>query len=89
MGSGAKPLGGEKIMGCIVNVKIFTLKFETLSGGFDDAEVRTFIADKEVLSIHDHAFVHHGLAPSGAGGAVPRQLRKCRARRKDTYQRTG
>ena len=48
-------------MGCIVNVKIFTLKFETLSGGFDDAEVRTFIADKEVLSIHDHAFVHHGL----------------------------
>ncbi|MBF0143037.1 MAG: HRDC domain-containing protein [Magnetococcales bacterium] len=44
-----------------MNVRIFTLKFNRLTCGFDDTEVRTFVADKEVLSIRDHAFVDHGV----------------------------
>ncbi|MBF0263277.1 MAG: HRDC domain-containing protein [Magnetococcales bacterium] len=32
-----------------------------MTGIFDDTEVRFFLADKEVHSIHDHAFVHQGL----------------------------
>ncbi|MEO5327038.1 MAG: HRDC domain-containing protein [Magnetococcus sp. THC-1_WYH] len=43
-----------------MNVKIFTLKFNALTGGFDDSEVRAFVSDKEVHSIRDHAFVHQG-----------------------------
>lgn len=43
-----------------MNIRIFTLRFNPLLGGFDDAEVRQFLADKEVHSVHDHAFIHHG-----------------------------
>ena len=43
-----------------MNIKVFTLKFNSLLGGFDDAEVRAFIADKEVQEIHNHAFTHQG-----------------------------
>lgn len=43
-----------------MKVRIFTLKYNSLQGGFDDAEVRAFLADKEVQGIHDHAFVHQG-----------------------------
>ena len=38
-------------------VRVFTLKFNPVLGGFDDGEVRDFIKDKEVLSIRDHFFV--------------------------------
>jgi len=44
-----------------MQVKIFTLAFNEAFGGFDDTEVRAFLADKRSLSIHDHAFVHRGL----------------------------
>ena len=44
-----------------MNVRVFTLKFSTLTGGFDDTEVRTFIADREVQAIRDHAFTHQGM----------------------------
>lgn len=44
-----------------MNVKIFTLKFNVLTCSFDDTEVRIFVADKEVQSIHDHAFTHQGM----------------------------
>ncbi|MBF0311174.1 MAG: HRDC domain-containing protein [Magnetococcales bacterium] len=44
-----------------MNVKIFTLKFNKLSGSFDDVEVRQFLADKEVQSIQDHAFAYQGM----------------------------
>ncbi|MEO5351032.1 MAG: HRDC domain-containing protein [Magnetococcus sp. YQC-3] len=44
-----------------MNVRVFTLKFSSLTGGFDDADVRTFIADKEVQEIRDHAFTHQGM----------------------------
>ncbi|MEO5369199.1 MAG: HRDC domain-containing protein [Magnetococcus sp. DMHC-1] len=44
-----------------MKVRIFTLKYNSLTCSFDDSDVRTFIADKEVQSIRDHAFVHQGV----------------------------
>jgi ATP-dependent DNA helicase RecQ len=38
-------------------VRVFTLQFNSLLGGFDDAPMREFIKDKEVLSINEHFFV--------------------------------
>ena len=38
-------------------VRIFTLKFDPVLGGFDDGEVRDFLKDKEVLPIRDHFFI--------------------------------
>ena len=37
-------------------LRIFTLKFQSTLGAFDDAELQAFIKDKEVLSIRDHFF---------------------------------
>ena len=38
-------------------VRVFTLKFSSVLGGFDDGELRDFLKDKEVLSVRDHFFV--------------------------------
>ena len=40
----------------MVKLKVFTLQFA--SGTFDDAPLREFIADKEVISFCEHFFVH-------------------------------
>ena len=52
-----------------MKVKIFTLKFSALSGGFDDVEVRAFIADKEVqeqfLSHEAFEFAIRGVDETG------------------------
>lgn len=37
--------------------RVLTLRFNTLLDGFDDAPLRDFIKDKEVLAIRDHFFV--------------------------------
>jgi superfamily II DNA helicase RecQ len=37
-------------------VRIFTLKFDPVVGGFDDSGLQNFVKDKEVLSIRDHFF---------------------------------
>ena len=37
-------------------LRIFTLKFQSTLGTFDDAELQAFIKDKEVMSIRDHFF---------------------------------
>ena len=37
-------------------LRIFTLKFQSTLGTFDDAELQAFIKDKEVVSIRDHFF---------------------------------
>ena len=37
-------------------LRIFTLKFQSALGAFDDAELQAFIKDKEVVSIRDHFF---------------------------------
>ena len=37
-------------------LRIFTLKFQSTLGAFDDTELQAFIKDKEVVSIRDHFF---------------------------------
>lgn len=39
-----------------MQLHIFTLPFDSVTQGFDDSVVTGFIADKDVLSIHDHFF---------------------------------
>ena len=38
-------------------IKVMSMTFDSAIGGFNDAEVREFIKDKEVVSIQDHFFV--------------------------------
>ena len=38
-------------------VRVFTLRFDPVLGGFDDGDLRDFLKDKEVLSVRDHFFV--------------------------------
>ena len=40
-------------------VKIFSLSFNSINGGFDDGVLRDFIKDVEVLSIENHFFVRN------------------------------
>src|SRR5436190_814690 len=40
-------------------IKIISLAFNSAAGGFDDNEVRSFIQDKEVVSIRDHLFLRN------------------------------
>lgn len=40
-------------------IKIFSLTFNSATGGFDDRELREFIKDKEVISMNDHFFVRN------------------------------
>jgi superfamily II DNA helicase RecQ len=41
--------------------RVFTLAFDPATEHFNDEPVRQFLADKEVLSVHDHFFVKDGL----------------------------
>ncbi len=38
-------------------IKVFSLTFDSILGGFNDAGLRDFLKDKEVLSIRDHFFI--------------------------------
>lgn len=38
-------------------VRVITLRFDAVIGSFDDAPLRDFLKDKEVLSIRDHFFI--------------------------------
>jgi hypothetical protein len=38
-------------------IKIFTLKFSEAIGGFDDEKLRTFMADKEIVSMKERFFI--------------------------------
>ncbi len=40
-------------------MKVFSLTFNSLTGGFDDEPLRDFMKDKEVISIRDHLFVRN------------------------------
>lgn len=40
-----------------MHLRVFTLKFNSALGGFNDGEMRDFLKDKEVLSVRDHFFV--------------------------------
>ncbi|MBF0423375.1 MAG: HRDC domain-containing protein [Magnetococcales bacterium] len=62
MESKGEALGCDIFFGrYFVNVRVFTLKLNVLTGSFDDSEVRAFTSDKDVHSIRDHAFVHQGV----------------------------
>jgi len=39
--------------------RVITLRFNGVLDGFDDAPLRDFIKDKEVISIRDHFFVRN------------------------------
>lgn len=39
--------------------RVITLRFDPMTGSFDDGPLRDFIKDKEVLSIRDYFFVKH------------------------------
>ena len=39
--------------------RVLTLRFNGLLDGFDDAPLRDFIKDKEVIAVRDHFFLHH------------------------------
>lgn len=43
-----------------MQTRVITLRFNSLLDGFDDAPLRDFIKDKEVISARDHFFVRHG-----------------------------
>ena len=42
-----------------MGLRVFNLRFEASLGGFDDKEVQTFLLNKEVISVHEHFFVHN------------------------------
>jgi len=41
-----------------MKLKVFTLRFSDVAGGFDDAGVQEFLAAREVIEVTDHFFVH-------------------------------
>ena len=41
-----------------MHLKVFTLIFDPDRGGFDDTPMTKFLADKTVLGVHEHFFVH-------------------------------
>jgi hypothetical protein len=44
-----------------MKVRIFTLRFNSMTEGFDDSAVSGFTADKEVLSVENHFFFKDGI----------------------------
>lgn len=44
-----------------LRVKIFTLRFNPALGEFDDTDLTRFLADKQLIEVRDHFFVHQGL----------------------------
>jgi superfamily II DNA helicase RecQ len=39
-----------------MHLKVFTLRFSSLTGGFDDQPVQQFLSDKRVLSVQEHFY---------------------------------
>ena len=44
-----------------MKLKVFTLRSSSQHDGFDDSPLQTFIADKEVVEVTDHFFVHENV----------------------------
>lgn len=42
-------------------IKIISLTFDSVFGGFKDDEVREFLKDKELLSVRDYLFVKNDI----------------------------
>ncbi|RLC21736.1 MAG: HRDC domain protein [Deltaproteobacteria bacterium] len=45
----------------ILMIKIFTLRFSEVLQGFDDEDVRKFMADKEIISVRDQFFIRNNI----------------------------
>ena len=71
--------------------RVITLRFNGMLDGFDDAPLRDFIKDKEVISIRDHFFIHYEqpylamivtytLKPLPTAAAAPRPDRRSKRR---------
>ncbi len=43
-----------------MHIRIFTLRFSPVIEGFDDGPLRSFMTDKEVLSVREHFFTANG-----------------------------
>jgi hypothetical protein len=43
-----------------MKVKVFTVAYNTSSGGFDDEEMQAFKSSREVLELREHFFTHEG-----------------------------
>ena len=41
-----------------MKVKVFTLPWRADGGGFDDAELASFLAERTVIEVSEHFFVH-------------------------------
>ena len=42
-------------------IKIFSLPFDSVYGGFNDEEMRSFLKDKELISVRDYLFVRNDI----------------------------
>ena len=43
-----------------MHAKVITLHPDPASGRFDDAELQSFLEDRELLSVSDHFYIHQG-----------------------------
>ena len=41
-----------------MKLKVFTLRFDPASGGFDNTALQDFQKDRQVLNVHEHFFMH-------------------------------
>ncbi len=41
-----------------MKIKVFSLQYGTDHGGLDDREMQVFLADKDVIDVREHFFVH-------------------------------
>jgi len=44
-----------------LKLKVFTLRFSNEANGFDDAPMQAFLADKQVVEVTNHFFVHENV----------------------------
>ena len=41
-----------------MKLKVFTFRFSESAAGFDDAPLQQFVADKEIVDVNQHFFIH-------------------------------
>ncbi len=75
-----------------MKARIVTLPFNAQLGCFDDTVLREFLADKELVDLQDHFFVHGGhpyltvVLTYHANGEVPSSSAKSGPRRRDSWR---
>jgi len=81
-----------------MRLKTFNIRFSAHGGGFNDADMQEFLAEKEVVGFTDHFFVHEGepwlcvivsyreVSPDERGSSRTRPQRKDPRRELDEYE---